>query len=110
MAEMRPVKKVEIITASIEVKKVLALIEEAGASGYTLIRDAEGSGDRGKRLADEITDVFTNSYIMVCCTEEVANKIGEMVQKRISKYGGACIISDAVWVRHRPQRSETDEP
>ncbi len=106
----RPVKKVEIIAATVEVRKVLELLEELGVSGYTLIREAEGMGDRGHRLADEVTDVFTNSYIMVCCTPELAERISHRIQPRIKKYGGACIVSDAVWVRHRDERSERDEP
>ena len=107
---MRPVKKVEIITATVEVRKILKMLEELGVSGYTIIRDAEGMGDRGRRLADEVTDVFTNTYIMVCCTPELSEKIGDKIQQRIKRYGGACIISDAMWVKHRPERSDTDEP
>jgi len=107
---MRPVKKVEIVAASVEVRHILEMLEQAGASGYTIVRDAEGSGDRGKRLGDEVTGVFTNTYIMTVCTPELAATIAERVQPMLVRYGGICLLSDATYVRHRPERSATDEP
>lgn len=110
MKSSRPIKKVEIIAASVEVKKIIKMLEDIEVSGYTLIRDVEGDGDRGRRLADELTDVFSNSYFIICCTEEKADLIADKVQPRLKKFGGACIVSDGVWVRHRAERKETDEP
>lgn len=107
---MRPVKKVEIVAASVEVRRILEMIEEVGASGYTMVRAAEGMGDRGHRMADEVTGVFTNTYIMTVCTEGLAATIAERVQPMLKRYGGICLISDAIYVRHRAERTERDEP
>ncbi|MDX1971192.1 MAG: transcriptional regulator [Candidatus Sumerlaeia bacterium] len=107
---MRPIKKVEIICASVEVRKILTALEKLEVSGYTLIRDAEGMGDRGRRLADEVTDVFKNSYILVCCSPEMAEKISQKVQPSLKKFGGVCLVSDAQWIRVGEDHPERKEP
>ena len=106
---MRPVKRLEIVAATVDVPKVLKLLEELKVSGYTLIRDAEGMGDRGRRLADDMTDVFSNSYILVACSEELAVKVAKRVQPILERFGGVCLVSDATWIRHR-EREEGEEP
>lgn len=98
---MRPVKKVEIVITSVDLKKLLKKLDQLGVSGYTVMRDVEGKGDRGERLGDELTNVLSNSYVMVCCTEPVAEAIAKEIQPLITRIGGMCLISDAIWVRHR---------
>lgn len=44
---MRPVKRIEIIIDSLELRKLLKNLEQVGVSGYTVIQDAAGMGDRG---------------------------------------------------------------
>ena len=58
---MMPVKKIEIIIDELELPIVLKLLDEAGMSGYTVIKDATGKGDRGLRGGDDLTRVFANS-------------------------------------------------
>lgn len=44
---MRPVKRIEIVIDSLELRKLLKNLEQVGVSGYTVIQDAAGMGDRG---------------------------------------------------------------
>lgn len=97
---MQAMKKVEVVIDSIHLGKVLEIFERAGVSGYTVIRDVLGKGERGVMAGDELTDVFRNSYAFTVCSEETAQKIAEDLKPLLKKVGGACIISDVVWVSH----------
>ncbi|MDK2972063.1 MAG: hypothetical protein PWP23_1818 [Candidatus Sumerlaeota bacterium] len=96
---MESVKRVEIVTVAVERAALLAALERAGAPGYTVLRHAEGFGNRGHRGADELTDVFENVYVLVACTQDVAERIAAAVRPILNKFGGVCLISDAQSVR-----------
>jgi hypothetical protein len=60
----------------------------------------QGMGGRGERSGDELTSVFSNTYIMSACPPETAQKVAKELRPLLKRYGGACIISDALWVGH----------
>ncbi len=98
---MMPVKRIEIIVDELEVPKVLKLLDEAGVSGYTVIKDATGKGDRGLRGGDDLTGVFANSYIMTACPPgEKLDFIVEALRPILKQRGGVCLVSDAHWIIH----------
>ena len=97
---MIPVKRIEIIVDELELPKVLKLLDAAGVSGYTVIKDATGKGDRGLRGGDELTGVFANSYVMTACPSEKVNLIVESIRPILKQRGGVCLVSDAHWLVH----------
>ncbi|MFH7025516.1 MAG: P-II family nitrogen regulator [Heteroscytonema crispum UTEX LB 1556] len=97
---MEAVKRVEIITNSLEIPQVLKILEKTGVSGYTLIKEVTGNGDRGRVINDLETAALTNSYVMSVCTEEQEHELVEAIQPILKKFGGVCIISDAKWIAH----------
>ncbi|HAV40334.1 MAG TPA: transcriptional regulator [Aquificaceae bacterium] len=97
---MEPMKKVEVVVDSVHLNKVLEVMEKHGVSGYTVIRDVLGKGERGLMAGDELTDVFRNSYVFTVCSEETAKKIAESLRPILSRVGGICIISDVLWLTH----------
>ncbi len=97
---MKPMKKVEIVIDSVHLSKVLDILEKAGVSGYTVVKDVLGKGERGLMAADELTDVFKNSYLFTVCSEENAQRIAEDIKPLLKKVGGVCLISDVVWITH----------
>ncbi|MEQ1923554.1 MAG: P-II family nitrogen regulator [Pyrinomonadaceae bacterium] len=97
---MIPVKKIEIIVDELAVPKVLKLLEDAGVSGYTVIKDATGKGERGLRDGDELTGVFANSYVVTACPSESVSLIVESVRPILKKHGGVCLVSEAHWLIH----------
>ncbi|HEY9692195.1 MAG TPA: P-II family nitrogen regulator [Oculatellaceae cyanobacterium] len=97
---MEPVKKVEIVTTSMEMYKVLETLEKIGISGYTVIREVEGKGDRGSTITDLETEVLTNRYVMTICTEDQQQILVEAIKPILKKFGGICIVSDAHWIVH----------
>lgn len=97
---MQPVKRIEIVVDSLELSKVLKLLEKVGVSGYTIIREVTGKGERGIRGGDELTGVFKNSYVLAACSVEQADQVIAAVRPVLKRFGGICLVSDAVWVKH----------
>lgn len=97
---MKSVKKIEIVIDSVELPKVLRALDEQEVTGYTVIGDVTGKGERGERTGDDLTDVFRNSYVMTTCPEERLAQIVKVVRPLLERYGGVCLVSDAQWIIH----------
>lgn len=97
---MQPIKKIEIITDALEMQTVLTLLEAHGISGYTIIKDVTGKGERGVQAGDDLTDVFKNSYLLTTCPAEQVQEIVAAIRPLLKTRGGVCLISDAQWVVH----------
>lgn len=100
---MKRVVKVEIITDSLEVENIIKLLEEVGVSGYSIIQDITGKGNREVQSGYELTDLFKNSYRLVVCEENQMHKIVEAIRPVIKKFGGLCIVSDVILRIHREE-------
>lgn len=97
---MLDVKKVEIIIDSSFVDNTLQLLDQAQVSGYTVIKDTAGKGDRGESCSD-FNCTFSGSYIMTVCTnDKQLNYLMEKVQPLLKKVGGVCLVTDAKWIEH----------
>lgn len=97
---MIKMKKVEIIAEAAEIENIIEIFESLDVSGHTIINDISGKGGRGNRLADELTDVFKNKYILTVCDEQKATKLTEAVRPILQKRGGVCMVSDVLWLKH----------
>ncbi|CAD5922204.1 P-II family nitrogen regulator [Planktothrix agardhii] len=97
---MQAVKKVEIIISSLEINEVLELLDQAKVTGYTVIKNTSGKGDRGFSN-DDLGEVFSNTYIMtVCTTEKQLEQIISSVTPLLKRVGGVCLVNDATWIHH----------
>lgn len=97
---MIKVKKIEIVADAVGLPEILRLLDAKGASGYTVIKDATGKGERGLRSGDELSDVFKNAYVLTACPPEQAREIVEAVRPILKRLGGICLVSDAEWLLH----------
>lgn len=97
---MTPVKKIEIVVDTLEIDEVLRVLDRAGVSGYTVIRDVTGRGDRGVRRGDELTGVFGNGYVMTACPEASVEAVVAALRPILTRFGGLALVSDALWVKH----------
>ena len=95
---MELVKKVEVITNSLELPQVMKILEKASVSGYTIIENVTGTGDRGRILNDLATQALTNRYAMSICTEKQEHQLVAAIEPVLKKFGGVCIVSDAQWI------------
>ena len=98
---MQAIKKVEIIIEYMEVPRLLEVLKkEVVDVGYTVIKEAFGAGGRGEMAGDGFSGEFTNSYLLIACSEDEANRIVEIVRPILKRFGGVCLVSDAMWVKH----------
>lgn len=97
---MIKVKKIEIVADAVGLPEILRLLDAKGASGYTVIKDATGKGERGLRSGDEVSDVFKNAYVLTACPPEQVSEIVEAVRPILKRLGGICLVSDADWLLH----------
>ena len=97
---MTPMKRVEIVIDALEMSAVCTALDQVGVSGYTIIREVTGKGDRGDRSGDDLTGALKNGYIFCACTEPQARAIAEAVRGILRRFGGVCLITDCLWIEH----------
>jgi len=97
---MKRMKKIEVVIDTIHLEHLISLLENKGFTGYTIIKDVYGKGERGLMIGDEVTGVFQNSYLFTICEEQQLNDVIEDLRKMLKKYGGVCIVSDVDWLIH----------
>jgi nitrogen regulatory protein PII len=97
---VRPVKRVEIVVDSVELNKVIQLLEAAQVKGYTAIKDVIGRGQSGLRDNDDPTGAMSNVYVLVACGEDQLTQVVENLRPLLQRFGGICLVSDAQWVIH----------
>jgi nitrogen regulatory protein PII len=97
---MQTVKKVEIVINSLYTESALKILETLKVSGYTVIEDTSGKGDRGVSCSD-LDCVFSSHYILTVCTDEQQlNMLLEKLTPLLKKVGGICLVSEAHWISH----------
>lgn len=95
-------KKVVIISEKIILEPILAIIEELGASGYT-VTPTGGKGSRGMRSADRasVIEAFSNVKIEVITTNDaLAEKITDRVTEELfCDYSGITFLENVEIIR-----------
>ncbi len=97
-------KKVVIITEKLITDEVAKLVEECGATGYT-ITGAGGKGSRGVRAArGGVTDAFLNvKFEIITASADIANNISDKVAETFfENYSGITYLEDVEILR--PQK------
>ncbi|MEM7053360.1 MAG: hypothetical protein AAF446_02315 [Pseudomonadota bacterium] len=94
--------KVVIITEKMILDKVAALIEAAGARGYT-VTPAGGKGSRGVRSTNRaaVVDGFSNVKIeVITSSKDAANQIADQVAEQFfDNYSGITYLEQVEIVR-----------
>jgi nitrogen regulatory protein PII len=94
-SSMKKVKKIEIVIERVKLDRVIAIIDEAGASGYTILPSVTGRGHRGRRAGVGLTDVFKNSMVVTVVEDPVAEKILQQINRLIQNFAGMAVVTDA---------------
>lgn len=98
---MTPCKRIEIVIEAPQAQRLTEALRQLGVGGFTLIPDVRGSGDRGERRADELAGDSSNCLILIACdNQETVDTVLEVVRPLLSRSGGVCLVSDALWLRH----------
>lgn len=93
---MKNMKKVEIVFETVYLNKLLGLFKNYDITSYTLIKHIEGNGGHGLRMNDNVTNVGSNCYIFTACEEEQFLSMKEEIRAFVKRYGGKCIVTDAM--------------
>jgi len=97
---MQEVKKVEIIVSSLELDEVIQILDTIKVSGYTVIKNTYGKGDRGISYND-LGREFSNTYIMTVCTnEKQLFYLVDEILPLIKRVGGVCLVTESQWLSH----------
>ncbi|MCT7985250.1 hypothetical protein NG796_18415 [Laspinema sp. A4] len=95
--------KLVIVTEKVLLKKVAKIIEEAGATGYTVV-PAGGKGSRGVRSSGQptVSDAFSNvKFEVLTPNRDMAVKISDEVAAQFfDDYSGIAYICDVMEVLH----------
>lgn len=97
---MKQVKRLEIVVDAFFGPEVTALLARHSLDGWTIVRGASGRGERGTRLADDITGVSNNHLILTTCPPERLDALLTDLRVLLTRYGGSCLVSDASWLKH----------
>ncbi|MBC7136441.1 DUF190 domain-containing protein [Oceanibaculum nanhaiense] len=92
-------KKVEIVVEVARAPRILRMLTEKGATGYTVVPNLGGKGRRGMRGGADVVQVFDNVMIIAVTTEEIARAILTESQSLLKDYVGIVYMSDVEVVR-----------
>ncbi|MEA5467830.1 P-II family nitrogen regulator [Spirulina sp. 06S082] len=96
---MHLVKRLEFIADEQEMHKILAVLDEIGVPGYTVIHNVTGKTPRATVADDLPIAGLGNVYVICCCDESFIQPILEKVRPLLNKFGGVCYLSDAMEIR-----------
>ncbi len=95
--------KLVIVTEKVLLKKVAKIIDDAGATGYTVV-DAGGKGSRNARSSGQPTvgDTYTNvKFEVLTPNREMAVRISDEVAAQFfDNYSGIAYLCDVMEVLH----------
>lgn len=98
---MKPCKRIEIVIEEPMAPKLVQLLDSLHTPGYTILPNAAGDGDRGIRRADELAGDSSNTVFIIACDDDaLLENIVEGVRPLLSRSGGICLISDALFLKH----------
>jgi len=94
----KPAKKLVIVTEKILLKKIASIIEESGATGFTVV-ESGGKGSRNVRSSGQpnVSDTTANiKFEVLTPNRDMAENIADQVaMKFFTDYAGIAYICDA---------------
>jgi nitrogen regulatory protein PII len=96
---MHLAKRIEIVSDSVELGKILRSLDKADVSSYTIIRNVAGKGVTGRLYEDSAVTDLDNVYVIAFCLPDQVKPVVEGIKPILNKFGGSCWISDVMEVR-----------
>ena len=97
---MEAVKRIEVIVPEFLVPEVVARLRRHGLDAYTIARGLTGRGDRGVQDGEGTGGEFSNAIVLVASPPDTLGLLLEDLRELLSRYGGLCLVSDAMSLRH----------
>ncbi len=96
---MHPVKRIEIISDSVELGKIVEALEKTGVTSYTIIHNVASKGIKGTAFDDSAVTMLDNVYVIAFCPPDKAKPVVEAIRPVLNKFGGSCWISEVMEIR-----------
>lgn len=96
---LHTMKKLDIIIETAQREKIIEMIKDSGATGYTMYGDVNGEGMRESRDDFSFTYETKNVGIFVIGPEEVIMEIVEKISELMPNCAGIVFVSDVEVVR-----------
>lgn len=93
-------KRLEIVVANHEARRILQLLERTGAPHYSMVRDVSGRGDRGVQDGRGLSETFINVLIVAYLDPEVLDRLRAPLAAELKRFGGVAAVTDAEWLSH----------
>lgn len=90
----RPAKRIEVVLLKDALTGVTKQLDALGISGYSIIDDVLGRGERGLRAGIGL-GAFQYRYLLIACDESKVEPIVTALGPILEHYGGLCLVSDA---------------
>ena len=97
---MELVKRIEIIVPEFLVPDIVERLGRRGLDAYTVSRGLSGRGERGVQDGEGTAGEFSNAAVLVASPPEVLAVLLEELRPLLARYGGLCLVSDALSLRH----------
>ena len=96
---MHEVKRVEIVSDSVELAKIVAALEKSGVGSYTILRNVAGRIPGSMNSDDLAITTLDNIYLIAFCQPDQIKSVLETIRPILNKFGGVCYLSDAMEIR-----------
>jgi nitrogen regulatory protein PII len=93
---MKLAKRLEIVSDSVELSKIIERLESAGISSYTVIHNVSSRGLHGTAFDDSAVTMLDNTYVIAFCSPDKIEAVVEAIRPVLNKFGGSCWITDAM--------------
>lgn len=94
------VKRIELVIEAHEKDRVIKLLDSIQINAFTIYKHVGGMGERGMRDESVFGDKFENVTFVIACEESRLTYVIETLRPVLKEYGGMCLVSDAMWVKH----------
>jgi hypothetical protein len=98
--------RIEIVIEAGGLPELLRAVGVAGAPGYTLLREASGTGSHGPREGGDVADLLTNDVVIILADPAAATAILEAVAGVLELYAGKATIGQVEQLVSEPGPDE----
>ena len=87
--------RIDVILSERELQRLVAVIDECGAPGYSVARHITGRGAHGVVASEylEITGLGANAHVIIFCDDGTARQLQEQLKPVLKYYGGVAFLS-----------------
>lgn len=83
-----PRVRLDIVIEESARRPLLAAIEAAGASGYSVVDAVSGTGQHGRRESDHVSGLLANTIVFVLVRPEIADDVIAAAQGVLEHFRG----------------------